>query len=99
MRCDAGLLSEYGRALRRVVGEQAVGEAEREVGAAWSIELLKVRDVTLQQLEADQALLDVIAEELEAIAQAADERDRAVRAGRLRVAAARAAMYRPRRPG
>jgi hypothetical protein len=90
-------LVEYGRVVRRTAAQRAVAEAEREVGAAWITELLRLRDATLRRLEADGLLLDLIADELEVIALASDERDRAVRAGMLRVALAREALYRPPR--
>lgn len=90
-----GPLGQYGRALLRAANAEAVADAERTVGVAWTQELLHLRKAAMQHLEAAQSLLDVIAEELGLMADAADERDRMVQVGRLRAALARAAVLRP----
>jgi hypothetical protein len=93
-RARGGTLGQYGRVLRRAADAEAVAEAEREVGAAWTAELLQLRDAAMDHIEAAQSLLDIVAEELGSMAEAADERDRALRAGRERVEAARQALER-----
>jgi hypothetical protein len=94
IRCVAPGLSEYSRALRSAARMQAVADAEGEVGVAWAAELLRLRDSTREGMAAGQALLDVIEDELGQLADAAGRRDEMARAGRLRVAAARRAVYR-----
>jgi hypothetical protein len=96
IRCDAPALREFSRALRTAARVEVVAEAEHEVGAAWAAELLRLRYATRSDLAAERALLDVIDEELCLIADAADRREELVRAGRIRVAAAREAVCRPR---
>jgi len=93
-RCCAPALGEYSRALRSAARDQAVADAEREVGTAWAGELLRLREAARDDIAAARALIEVIAEELDLIADAADEREKAVWAGRRRVASAREAACR-----